>query len=329
MIIENSILTLIKMAMVGHQKQREFLKRSAAANRISHAYLFTGPEKVGKKSAALEWISFLFDSKIREGNVHPDFFYVKADPETNNIKIEQIRDLIWKLSLKPVLAPLKVAVIDNAHLMTADSQNCLLKTLEEPNGRTLLILTVQNPRLLLPTVVSRCETVRFNFVPPNEIGDYLNNEFGANPGVADIGEITRLSFGRPGRAVDFISNPEELKIWQNEIKDLSRAVSGGLGERFKYVKNISEEKKIGEILEIWSIYFRGLLMEALKEKEKGVEPAVNLGDAKKFEFSKTTNSAFSLDKISLILKKIEQLNYILFATNVNEKLALETLMLEI
>jgi DNA polymerase-3 subunit delta' len=315
------------MAIVGHKKQIEFLNKSVEADRLSHAYLFCGPDKVGKKNAALEWISKIFKSEIREGKAHPDFFFVKANEETNNIKIEQVRDLIWRLSLKPVVAPLKAAVIDNAHLMTADSQNCLLKTLEEPGGQTLIILIAHNPRLLLSTVVSRCETVRFNFVSSDEVGGHLKKEFGGNPGLADLEEIIRLSFGRPGRAVDFITDPKELEKWQTEIKDLSRAVSGGLGERFKYVKNISEGKKIEEILEIWSFYFRGLMLEALKGKENaGFEAA---GSPKAFEFSKTKTNPYSLAKIVGIIKKIQQLVYVLSATNVNEKLALEALMLEI
>jgi DNA polymerase-3 subunit delta' len=313
--------------IIGHQKQLEFLKKTAKTDKMSHAYLFCGPNKVGKKIAALEWVSHLFKSEIRESQAHPDFIFVKADAETNNIKIEQIRDLIWKLSLKPAVAPLKAAVIDGAHLMTADSQNCLLKTLEEPGGRTLMILIAQNPRLLLPTVVSRCETVKFNFVPADEISDYLKKEFNSKPGIADLDEITRLSFGRPGRAVDFISDQAGFADWKKEIQDLSDAVSGGMAERFKYVKDISEGKKIEEILEIWSFYFRGLMLEALKEKENGSQAVKKTFGA--FEFSRSKDQSYPLAKIVGVLKKVQQLNYVLSATNVNEKLALESLMLEI
>ncbi len=274
----------------------------------------------------MEWISRLFKSEIREGQAHPDFVFVKADEKTNNIKIEQIRDLIWKLSLKPAAAPLKAAVIDGSHLMTADSQNCLLKTLEEPGGRTLIILIAQNQRLLLPTIVSRCETVKFNFVPDSEISDFLKKEYSSKSGIADIDEITRLSFGRPGRAVGFISDPAEFDNWKNEIQHLACAVSGGMGERFKYVKNISEQKNIEEILEIWSFYFRSLMLQELKPN-KALKPAAEA--PKTFQFSRPAASQSRLAKIVGTLKKIQELDYILSATNVNEKLALESLMLEI
>lgn len=275
----------------------------------------------------MEWISRLFKSEMREDQAHPDFVFVKADEETNNIKIEQVRDLIWKLSLKPAAAPLKAAVIDGAHLMTVDSQNCLLKTLEEPGGRTLMILIAQNPRLLLPTIVSRCETIKFNFVSDSDISDFLKKEYGSKPGISDLDEITRLSFGRPGRAVGFISDPAEFDNWKKEIRNLARAVSGGMGERFKYVKDISEQKNIEEILEIWSFYFRGLMLEALKEKENASPAAKQAPGA--FEFSRPKVQPYPLAKIIGALKKVEQLNYVLSATSVNEKLALESLMLEI
>lgn len=312
--------------IIGHQKQLQLLIRSAKEGRASHAYIFAGPSKVGKKNAALELVSYLFKTPVCESLAHPDFIYLKADEETNNIKIEQVRDLIWKLSLKPAIAPLKAAIIDGAHSMTADSQNCLLKTLEEPGGQTMIILVANNPRLLLPTVVSRCQTVKFGFVSSKEIGDYLTKEYKA----VDIDEIARLASGRPGRAVDFATDKKELERWQNEIKELSSAVSGGLGERFKYVKNICEEKSLEEILEIFTFYFRNLLLDALERDKAKKEPgSPDSGQRAVFQFAKTATAGCSVEKAAAILKELQYLNYALTETNVNARLALENLMLKI
>jgi DNA polymerase-3 subunit delta' len=316
--------------IVGHQKQLEFLKKSAEAGKISHAYLFSGPNKVGKKKAAFEWLSALFMTEMSESRVHPDFAFVRAGEDSKNIKIEQIRDLIWKLSLTPSSAPLKAAIIDDAHLMNGDSQNCLLKTLEEPSGRTLLILIAENPRLLLPTVVSRCETMKFGFVPQGETSRYLkDNLFSARAGEEAMEEIMRLSFGRPGQAIDFVLRPEELDKWRSEMKDLALILSGDLASRFKYAKKISEEKKLGEILEIWIFYFRNLMLAALKGNNTlSVSKETSVPDPH-FVFSKTKNAAYPLAKIASAIRKIQQLNYLVSTTNVNEKLALENLMIEI
>lgn len=320
--------------IVGHQKQLQFLKKSAEAKKISHAYLFAGPDKVGKKAAALEWLSGIFGVKISEGTVHPDLFFVRPDSETNNIKIETIRNLIWKLSLKPVSAPIKVAVIDQAHLMNKDSQNCLLKTLEEPSGNALLILTAENSQLLLPTIVSRCELIRFNFVPQSDIKNYLSKLLATSKikkaiPQETLQEVIKLSFGRPGRAVDFISNPELLEKWRTSIKELSHVLSGDLAERFKYAKKISESPNINEILEIWQFYFRNLMLTSLngENEKKAAKPAADL--PKQFEFSKAKDEPYPLPKLKEILKNIYQTNYLIATTNVNTKLALENLMLEI
>jgi len=92
----------------------------------------------------------------------------------DSIKIEQIRDLQRKLSLKPYSGKYKIAVIPEAHLMTIESQNALLKTLEEPLGQAILILTAPSEYLLLPTIVSRCQIKRFYQLIP-EITELSEN----------------------------------------------------------------------------------------------------------------------------------------------------------
>jgi DNA polymerase III subunit delta' len=315
--------------IVGHQKQLQFLKRAALDNKLSHAYLFCGPAKVGKKTAALELISEIFSLDVGVSRAHPDFVYIKADEESKNIKIGQVRDLISRLSLKPASAPLKAAVIDQAHLMTADSQNCLLKTLEEPSGKTLLILVAESWRLMLPTIVSRCETVKFGFVPQGEVEKLVETGFESGLAAADRKEIAALSFGRPGRAIDFISNAGDLESWRKEIGDFSRVIACGLGERFDYVKKISEEKDLSQILEIWLFYFRSLMLKALEEKNG---TAIQRADGEKkipYEFALIKPKQHSLAKIANTINNIQRINRLLAVTNVNAKLALETLMLDI
>ncbi len=139
------------MKIIGHQKQQQFLKTIVESNNIPHALLFSGQNKLGKKTVALGLISSLFREKLSN---HPDFIlvepkarYSKSERSSvqGKIQISQIRDLNWRLSLKPIRAPLFGVIIDKAHLMTKEAQNCFLKTLEEPKSRTLLILNTEYP----------------------------------------------------------------------------------------------------------------------------------------------------------------------------------------
>lgn len=140
--------------IIKHQKQWTFLKKSAELNRLPHALLFSGPEGLGKRSLALKFAKFLL------GTTNPPDF-ILIEPLGKEIQIAQIRNLIEKLSFKPYLADCKLAIIDKAHLMTQQAQNCFLKFLEEPKDKTFLILISPYPAMLLPTILSRVQKIRF------------------------------------------------------------------------------------------------------------------------------------------------------------------------
>lgn len=138
-----------------YEKQWSLLTKSAELGKLPHALLFYGEKNIGKKDFTIKLAEHLVGS-IRN---NPDF--VLLEPEKNEIKISQIKDLIHQLSFKPYGSEFKIAVIDKAHLMNKDSQNCFLKFLEEPTEKTHLILLTCFPYLFLPTVLSRIQKVRF------------------------------------------------------------------------------------------------------------------------------------------------------------------------
>ena len=140
--------------MICHQKQWQFLTKSAKLGKLPHALLFYGQERIGKKALAIEFAKFFIGRTSP-----PDFILV--EPTGKEIQISQIREIINKFSFKPYLADFKLAVIDNAHLMTSEAQNCFLKFLEEPKDKTFLILVSAYPSLLLPTILSRVQKIRF------------------------------------------------------------------------------------------------------------------------------------------------------------------------
>lgn len=147
-----------------------------AQGRLAHAYLFCGPKGAGKTATALALAQAVncqapggFKTgcgcsscrKMTDGN-HPDFYMVQKMEDKSELLIEQVRGLIQHLSLRPLEARVRVAVIDEADLLNVQASNAFLKTLEEPRPGTLLILTCETPGNMLKTVLSRCHMVRFN-----------------------------------------------------------------------------------------------------------------------------------------------------------------------
>ncbi len=299
------------MEIIGHQKQWEFLKKAANTGKISHAYLFTGQEKLGKKTMALEWISLLFGQTPNQdfgGVQHPDLLCIQ--PEDKEIQIGQIRELIWKLSLKPYSAPFKAVIIDQAHSMNQEAQTSILKTLEEPKGKTFLILITEYPEHLFSTIRSRVETLKFYPVKKEEIKNYLKKQ-----GISekDSEEISKISMGKPGIALDFISNPQKINLFQEKVKELNKVLNSEMAFRFQYAKDLSQEENLSEVLNIWLNYFRNILLSHLNLQKKWV----------------SLTKEYSLEKLKNILNLIQNTKFLISTTNINTRLALEILMLEL
>ncbi len=225
---------------------------------------------------------------------------LRRRPVRGQIKINQIRNLSWKLSLKPVSAPLFAAIIDKAHLMTREAQNCFLKTLEEPKTKSLLILISEHSRYLLPTILSRCENIKFYPVKKEEITLYLKQK---KVSPEDIKTIVDFSLGRPGKAIRFLENDEELEENKKKIRKLIKFSNSPLSLRFKYAKELSRRENLQETLNSWLFYFRKVLISA--------------------------ESKTNLLRIKDILNAIQETIYLISTTNVNPRLALEVLMMKI
>ena len=306
--------------IIGHQKQLNYLKRIAESGKIPHALLFSGQKKLGKKTIASEFIFWLFEEPgVPKILGHPDFILIEPQekhPEAERsslrgspapssalvrgqIQINQIRDLSWRLSLKPIKAKLKAVIIDEAHSMTPEAQNCFLKTLEEPKGNTILILITEKPNFLLPTIVSRCQIIKFYPVKKDEIERYLKNQEGLSEG--EIEEILEIAQGRPGRAVELAFAKEKFEFYKKRTKELAKIFNSNLSSRFQYAKEISTKENLQEILEIWLNYFRNIFI-----KNCSTPSAKHLGN---------------------ILQQIQRTIYLISTTNVNPRLALEILMM--
>ena len=325
--------------ILGHQKQWQFLKQLTKINKVFHAYLFIGESSLGKRKVAKEFIKLLNcrNSTLNKGlsieacqncrsckdiqkEIHPDLILV--EPKNKEIHIAQIRELSRKLSFKPYSAPYKAAIIDKAHLMNKEAQNCLLKTLEEPREKAILILLSEHPQILFPTILSRLQKIKFQSVSQKEIENYLKNK-GAKKELAF--RLSIFSQGKPGIAINFFKNPEKFEIWEKEQKEVLTIITDKktLYSRLQYLKNSTfflEHPK--EALTILLSYFREILLS------KSNVSIPNLYRNFTQNFSLQAN-IYSFKKLKKILNTIENMNFLLSTTNVNSKLALEMVIMEI
>lgn len=253
--------------IIGHQQQIKILKSAIAQQRIAHAYLFDGPAGIGKKLVAQALAcAFLCETGGGCGNCsdctklaansHPDFHLLQPDGES--IKIEQIRSLQPQLTLRSFAGRGKVCLIDSAELMTREAANALLKTLEEPAAGTLIILVSSRPETLLETIRSRCQRVRFSRLPRQTLARYLEHNLTISAAQALV--LAAIADGSFDKA---LGQHQDLYLKKRAalIQALSALSSTSSIQTFELAQSLKAEKdQIAEILNIFDIYLRDLLL---------------------------------------------------------------------
>jgi len=215
--------------IIGHRRTIGVLRNAMRQGKVAHAYLFAGPPGIGKYTvartfaAALNCQTLPDDAcgvcpscrKFAAGN-HPDFVAGTRRDDKTVIVIEQIREVIHSAQYAPFEGKFKVYLIDGAEQLNTEAANALLKTLVEPNARTVFVLVTPASHLLLPTVVSRCQTLRFGLLEDSQIRAWLDQQGEWPP--EDAALLARLAEGSIGRAtaldLDFIRGPR-LSLFQD------------------------------------------------------------------------------------------------------------------
>ena len=254
---------LVKMQWktVGFNKIKDFFEKAAKSGSLAHAYLFSGQEMIGKKTFALELIG-LVNHKLEvnpnpENVINPDLLLVDAGSSESGqtISIEEIRKVKNFISLSPVVGPYKFVVMDNAHLMTTEAQNALLKVLEEPSPSSILILVTANPNSLLPTIISRCQEIKFPPHPAEAIKKFLDNS-GLPKSEAEF--LAEFSNGRVG-LIKTVLREKSFGVIKGSVEDLIHLIKADINERLAAAQELADEKNKQDLMRkvlYWILYMR-------------------------------------------------------------------------
>lgn len=198
--------------ILGQERTRDFLRAASREDRLAHALLFAGPEGIGKCSLALAFAGWRLCEgegddacgecaacrQVATGS-HTDLLVISVASGKKEIGVDRSRELKRFTQLQPVSGKVKIGIIDGAHLLTVAAQNALLKTLEDPPKRSILILIANNPDALLPTVRSRLQRVPFAPLSSEDVVTVLTRQHGLSAQAAH--DLAALAEGSPGRAL--------------------------------------------------------------------------------------------------------------------------------
>jgi DNA polymerase-3 subunit delta' len=257
--------------ILGHKKQLDTLRLALGTGRLHHAYLFLGPDGVGKRTVALSLAKAIHCgegqndfcdqcvncARITAAN-HTDVRSVTPLPGKKDISIQQIRDVEKELSFRSFSGKRKIMIIDPAMLMNVPAQNALLKTLEAPPRDSLLILVAPNGGGLLPTVRSRCLRLAFAPLPRDVIAHYLTTQKRLGPEEAHL--LAARSMGSLGTAIN-LDDKALLQMrgrWIDSLNSLRHGdYRAAINAAEALAANREESLKFLEWLESW---YRDLLV---------------------------------------------------------------------
>lgn len=324
--------------LIGHQRIWEFLTGSVRQDRLAHAYLFAGPGQVGKMTLAKEWAKWQLCEQPKgdiscdqcrqclaiERGQNPDLIILAPRVEekdgitkTSEISIKETRELQRQLSLFPYSAKRKIAIIDEAAAMSGEAANAILKTLEEPSGHSLIILVSANWQAILPTIISRCQLIKFSLVPEAEIAAGLKK---SSIRENIISEAVNLAAGRPGQAIRLAQEPELLLEQKKTAGEFVKLLQSPLAMRWEAARVLAQDSaKARETLEHWLLWLRDRVLEQsgrgdLMISKSGGEKALN---------------KYAVGTLLAACREIQKTQNILNNSSSNARLALEVLFTKI
>lgn len=300
--------------IIGHERQLLTLETEIAKGQLPHAYLFHGPRDTGKLSIALTLAKILLCpnnlchqcaacQQIKAGT-HPDLIVMRDDG--TSIGIDEVRALIHKTNLTSQ-GDRRIVLIEGVERMPVEAQNSFLKTLEEPPGNTLFLMTSTHIKRILPTILSRVRQMSFSLVDDELLRQKLSLRFKE---IGDLEEVLQMAQGRPGLAIRLLSEPPTLLAYKevyNRVEQILK--SNDLIGKFSYTELLDEDKGQMDL-------FFDMFCQVIR---KSAYDFVALGDS-------SISSRYNLRSIVHLFEHLLKTRY-LIDRNANKKLALENFFL--
>jgi DNA polymerase-3 subunit delta' len=266
------------------------LRTVVRGGRVSHAYLFVGPEGVGRFDAAIAFAQLLNCERpaaedacgecrtcrqisagrspdVRVVDVERGLLLDPDDKTKTAIGIDQVRALRREVAFPPLEGRHKIYILARADRMLPEAANGLLKILEDPPPQVVIILIAETTVPMLPTVVSRCQLVRFSLVPTPAIEQALIQRLGLDPGRARF--IAVLAGGQLGQAMRWAQSAEALE-WRDRVLDLlERLETADPLERMDAAEAFSKDRqRVADLLDAALFWYRDILVRQETREEK-------------------------------------------------------------
>ena len=320
--------------ILGHEQIIAHLQNAIEEDKVSHAYIFNGPEASGKMMLAEAFAMALQCEgegkrpclecrSCRQAADHnqPDIIYVSHE-KPNTIGVDDIRTQINNdIDIKPYSSRYKVYIVDEAQKMNQQAQNALLKTIEEPPAYAIILLLTTNADSFLQTILSRCITLNLKAVEEDKIKEYLMKHYQIPDYQADI--CAAFSQGNVGKAIQLASSEEFGELKASVLQLMKRLEDIDLYEMTGAVKQIAEYKlSVNDYFDLMMIWFRDVLYLKATNDVDGLIFKDEVYDIKKQAATR------SYQGIETILEALEKAKIRLNA-NVNFDLVIELLLLTI
>lgn len=309
------------------------LKKSIENGRVGHAYIFNGPAGIGKKTVARAFAGILLccnrkgsgacgecvPCRLYKEGSNPDFMGIEA--QGASIGVDAIRQMQEDIIKKPLYSPRKVYLISEAENMTVQAQNCLLKTLEEPPGYAVIILTTSGYDALLETLRSRSARYDFRKNSEEEVREALIRNFGT--GTEDMDFIVSYSDGIIGKALEMAGSEGFSDLRDNTVDILFKIRKSGLYSIFEIYRFFEENKnRIDTILDIMLSIYRDMLVLRKTGNEymliNSDKKDIIINNIQKFSVEKLLSN---INTIEIARKNIRQ--------NANFQLSIEVMLMEL
>jgi len=301
--------------IIGHERQLLALETELSNDDLTHAYLFYGPKGTGKFTVAFLLAKILLcqkglchkcrDCKLIESGAHPDLIHIADLGET--VKIDDVRALISKTNLTSQ-GKRRVVLIENLERMPIEAQNSFLKTLEEPAGNTIFLMTSYQVKKILPTILSRVRKQEFNLVDDDQMRTALQERFKDN---SDLEEVLQMAQGRPGLAIKLLSEPGLLTAYRSSFHRIDQFLGqNDLVAKFAYVEEIEQDSEQMDLFfDAFLLTLRKTTHDFMRKKDHPLK------------------GRYDLKEIAELFENLLETRY-LTTRNVNKKLALENFFLQ-